>query len=181
MKRTETLPMGVVIERREANNRWVDHEWLPVAVVPSAPALDPSGPWRKLTDGEGWVQYHAGTLEMEIHRTDVEAYLDNLNSPRPAVYVVLRKDEDGDSEHEVKPFAVTVSPYEAQDYTDSGEEIVEGVPMPDAVQEWLRAFVASHPAPKEFRKRRLRRKDDHESQEKPRYGRGSGWSEGHEF
>lgn len=181
MKRTETLPMGVVIERRETKNRWIDHEWLPVAVVPAAPPLDPDGPWRKLTDGEGWVQYHAGTLAMELHRTDVEAYLDNLDSQRPSVYVVLRQDEDGDSEHEVKPFAVTVSPYEAQDYTDSGEEIVEAVPMPDAVLEWLKAFIAAHPAPEPFRKRRLRRKDDHESKEKPRYGRGSGWSEGHEF
>jgi len=95
--------------------------------------------------------------------------------------VILRKDEDGDSEHEVKPFAVTVSPYEAQDYTDSGEEIVEGVPMPEGVIEWLDGFVAAHPAPAQFRKRRLRRKDESEQKDKPRYGRGSGWSEGHEF
>lgn len=173
--------MGVVIERRDSDNRWIDHVWLPVAVVPQAPPLDPSGPWRKLTDGEGWVQYHAGTLEMEIHRADVEAYQDNLASQQPVVYVVLRKDPEGEGGHEVKPFAVTVSPYEAQDYTDSGEEIVEGVPMPEGVAEWLEAFVAAHPSPAQFRKRRMRRKDDGESGEKPRYGRGSGWSEGHEF
>lgn len=181
MKRTETLEMGVVVERRESDNRWIDHEWLPVAVVPRAPALDPSGPWRKLTEGDGWVQYHAGTLAMEVHRSDVEAYLENLASPEPAVYVVLRKIEEADTEHEVKPFAVTVSPYEAQDYTDSGEEIVERVPMPEGVAAWLEAFVAAHPAPAQFRKRRLRRRDSAEQKERPRYGRGSGWSEGHEF
>lgn len=179
MERTETLPMGIVIERRRSNNRWIDHEWLPVAVVPSAPPLDPSGPWRKLTDGDGWVQYHAGTLEMQVHRADVEAYADNLSSERPAVFVVLRPDESG--EHEVKPYAVTVSPYEAESYAGSGEEIVEAVPMPEQVEEWLAEFVTAHPPPAPFRKRKQKRKFDAEPDEPPRVGRGSGWSKGHDF
>lgn len=158
MKRVESVPMGVVLERRDSNNRWIDHEWLPVAVVPGAPPLDPAGAWRRLADGEGWVQYHAGTLRLDLFRTDTEAYKTGLSNDPPQVYVVLREAESG--EHEVVPFAVTASPYEAQDYLDSGEEIVEGVPMPDAVIAWVAAFVEAHHVDEPFRKRRLRRRDD---------------------
>ena len=62
----ESLPLGVVLERREVENRWIKHRWLPVAVLPGAPARDPRGDWRSLETGEGWERFHAGTLPLEL-------------------------------------------------------------------------------------------------------------------
>lgn len=178
-RRGETLPVGIVVERRDSTHPWADQIWTPVAVIPGAPPVDPAGPWKILQQGEGWEQYLAGTLTIEIWRTDTEAYLDCLSGKTPQVFVVLREDLEG--EHDVVPFLATVSSYEAQDYADAGEDIVEGVPMPEAIVAWLRAFIDTHHEPEPFRKRRLRGKKGEGSGEEPRYGRGSGWSEGHEF
>ena len=179
MQRSESMPVGIVVERRDSSHPWQDYAWLPVAVIPGAPPADPSGPWKKLREGEGWKQYLAGTLTVEIHRTDTEAYLDCLSADPPLVFVVLQEELEG--EHEVTPFLATVSTYEAQDYADAGENIVEGVPMPESMIAWLRAFIDAHHVEQPFRKRRLRRSKEGEASAKPRYGRGSGWSEGHEF
>jgi len=34
MEWRETLPLGIVLERRKIDNPWVDHTWRPVAVIP---------------------------------------------------------------------------------------------------------------------------------------------------
>ena len=49
---------------------------------------------------------------------------------------------------------VTASPFDAQDYADNGEDIVEPVPMPDTLVAWLSAFVGQHHVDQEFVKRR---------------------------
>lgn len=177
--RMESMRVGIVLERRDSNHPWADHVWTPVAVIPGAAPADPHGPWKVLAREQGWEQYLAGTLDIEVWRTDTEAYIDCLSTNPPKVYVVLRQEDEG--EHDYVPFLATVSTYEAQDYADAGDDVVEGVPMPEAVLTWLRAFIEKHHAPEPFRKRRLRGKREPEPGEKPRYGRGSGWSEGHEF
>ncbi|UCH72620.1 MAG: DUF3305 domain-containing protein [Rhodospirillales bacterium] len=179
MERTEALTVGIVVERRDSSHPWQEQVWLPVAVLPGVPAADPAAPWKRLKQGEGWEQYLAGTLTIEVHRTDTEAYLDCLSAEPPRVFVVLQ--EDPQSAYGVRPFLATVSTYEAQDYADAGENIVEGVTMPDSVIAWLKAFVAAHHIAEPFRKRRLRRSKEDGAGTRPRYGRGSGWSEGHEF
>lgn len=157
--RMETMPVGIVVERRDSSHPWADNLWLPVAVIPGAPPMDPGGPWKTLTQGEGWEQYHAGTVEIEIFRTDTDAYLSCLSGDPRSVYVVLRDDLDGD--HEVVPFAATVSPHEAQDYLD-GEDVVEPVPMPEAIAAWVRAFVNTHHVDEPFKKRKRKRYKDQE-------------------
>ena len=72
----------------------------------------------------------------------------------PCIYVVLR-------ESRVEPLEVvlvTASPYEAQDYTDSGEEIVEKVPMPDGLIAWVRDFVEAFHQDEAFVKRKRDKK-----------------------
>ena len=44
-------------------------------------------------------------------------------------------------EKDLEVVLATASPYEAQDYTDSGEEIVEKVMMPPGLVAWVRDFV----------------------------------------
>jgi len=149
-ERTAELPVGVVIRKQPGVTRWAKWVWRPVAVLPGAGPAD----WRELRrEGEA-VEYHAATVTLEVHRADTEAYLVALSNDPPSVYVVLRPAEDPAAEHEVEVFTVTASSYEAQDYLDSGEEIVEPVPMPPSLIAWLSEFVGRHHKEQKFVKRR---------------------------
>ena len=164
MAKSDTIRLGIVIERRELDNPWVDHEWRPVAVLPGTPEV---GQWRRTESGDGWVRYLCADLPVSLYRKETEAYLANLETGRPSVFVVLRTTDEADAEHEIEAVLATVSPFEAQDYLDSGEDIVESVAMPDAVREWVEAFVAEHHVEEPFRKRKRQK---HEVDE-PRFGK----------
>lgn len=160
MERMKAMPLGVVIERREIDNPWEQYAWCPIAVIPGA---GPVEGWRVLNEGPGWTQYHAATLPLELHRKETEAYRTNLSDEPPVIYVVLRETEE-DGAWDFEPFLVTASPFDAQDYLDSGDDIVEGVPMPDGVVAWVQAFVDKHHVDEPFikRKRKVAREDAHD-------------------
>jgi len=96
---------------------------------------------------------HAGSRD---GLSGTEAYLTTLSMEPPSVYVVLRPAEDADHPHEVEPFAVTASAFEAQDYLDSGEETVEPVLAPPGLVAWIREFTEAHHVEEEFKKRKRR-------------------------
>jgi hypothetical protein len=146
---SDSMRVGVVLERRRLNSPWQDHAWLPVAVVPGVPAGEGG---RVLREGEGWRQVYAGDWPIELFRKETASYRFNLASAEPRVYVVLRR--DGDAELPWRPILVTVAADEAQAMAESGEDIVEGVPMPDTVRAWVEAFVAEHHVEEPFYKRR---------------------------
>jgi Protein of unknown function (DUF3305) len=146
MERSIRMPLGVVVERRELDNRWQRFAWQPVAVIPGAP---PVAEWRELMRGERFVRWHAATLPLELHRTETEGYRANLSGKVPAIYVGLRASSGG--EHEYAPFLVTASPYQAASYS---EDIVEAVPMPDGLIAWVQDFVHRHHVDEPFQKRK---------------------------
>ncbi|WP_422367655.1 DUF3305 domain-containing protein [Pelagibius sp.] len=154
MDKSEVLPLGVVVERRRINHPWKDFSWRPVAVIPGAAALEPDAEWKVLREGSDWTQYHCGTLPLELFRRETEGYKVNLTQDPPLIYVLLRSEDDPDSRYDFLPFLVTASPYEAQDYLDSGEEIVEGVAMPADLIAFVQAFVDTHHVDEVFHKRR---------------------------
>ena len=162
-KDQEILPLGIVLERRNIDNPWVEFEWRPVAVIPGAGARDPLGEWQVLGSGESWTHYHSGTLPLELFRRETEGYKVNLSLEPPRLFVVLRTGEDADSPHDVVPFLVTACPYEAQDYLDSGEEIVEAVIMPPDVVAFVQAYVERHHVDEPFKKRKRKRHDPNEA------------------
>ncbi|MGI9569241.1 MAG: DUF3305 domain-containing protein, partial [Desulfobulbia bacterium] len=116
------------------------------------------GGWRKLRQEGEAVEFHADTVQLELFRTDTEAYLTALSETVPSVYVVLRTNDDPDTEHPVDVLLVTASPYEGQDYADTGEEIVEKVPMPAGLIAWIREFVDQHHVDEQFVKRKRDKK-----------------------
>jgi len=155
MERSIRMPLGVVVERREIDNRWQRWAWKPVAVIPGAPSVDA---WRELVRGERFVRWHAATLPLELHRTETEAYRANLSGKVPAIYVVLRKIQPSErtANHEVCPFAVTASPYDAEGYME-GDDLVEAVAMPDGLIAWVQAFIERHHVDQPFVKRKRKR------------------------
>lgn len=162
-ERMQSIPVGVVIEWRRVDHPWQDHEWLPVAVIPGAPDAadnaDGAGGWRELARGDGWVRYLAAAMPLELHRKETEGYKVNLSNDPPVVYVVMSECEEPDAAHEVEATHVTASAFDAQDYLDSGESIVEGVPMPDGIMAWVAAFVEKHHVDEPFHKRKRKRYD----------------------
>jgi hypothetical protein len=152
MERSISMPLGVVVERRELNNPWQRFAWQPVAVIPGAPPIDA---WRELARGDRFVRWHAATLPLELHRTETEAYRVNLSGRSPAIYVVLRKIQPSEKSagNDVAPFLVTASPYEAEGYLE-GEDVVEVTPMSEGLIAWVQAFVQRHHVDEPFVKRK---------------------------
>ncbi len=156
--RKKTLPLGIVIRKTPGVTRWAKWVWRAVAVLPGAgPAT-----WRELRrDGET-VEYHAATVPLELYRTDTEAYLTELSTETPSIYVVMREcdgpkngvPENDGPESGLDVLLATASPYDGQDYADNGEDIVEQVPMPPALIAWVHDWVEKHHEEEKFIKRR---------------------------
>ncbi len=150
MAEVEKISLGVVLERRETGNQWQPHAWTALAVIPGA---EPSA-WKLLKQGDGWAQYLAGTMDLELYPKETEGYLLNLSQPEPSVYVVINPDEE--EEHGAVLFLLTVCPYEAESYTESdGDDvIVDRVAMPPDVHAWVQGFVETHHVDQPFKKRK---------------------------
>jgi len=149
----DMMPMGIVLRRAPGVTQWVKYAWKAIAVLPGAAPAD----WQLLREEAGVSEFHAATLPLELHGSDAEAYLHGLSTKVPCVYVVLR--ESDVAAHPLEVTLVTASPYEAQDYADSSEEIVEKVPMPDGVIAWVRDFAQEHYHEERFKKRRRDKTD----------------------
>ena len=144
------LQVGAVVRRSPGVTRWAKHVWKPVAVIPGAPDAF----WKELvTEGEV-VDYHAGTVTMELFRADVEGYLVSLNMSTPSVWIILDRDVTGQSPSGWAVSTVTASAHEALDSLDSGESIVEAVPIPESLAAWIKEFVDMHYIEEPFKKRR---------------------------
>lgn len=141
------MPLGIVIRRMPGVTRWVRHVWKATAVLPGAAEAS----WKELRREGETVEFHAGTVPLQLFRGETEAYLQELTAREPAIYVILRQ-TTGETPLDI--VLATASPYEAQDYADSGEELVEKVPMPEGLIAWVHDFVARHHEEEVFVKRR---------------------------
>lgn len=161
--------VGVVVERRPAKSRWADHVWRVVEVLDGVAGTQPFTRLALLKDGT--ERYFAGNTALTLHRDETEAYLINLTGDR-VLYAVLRGDETGTHPYELH--LVTASPHDACDYLDSGEELVEAVPMPPLIVAWLEAFCAQHHKEQPFRKRQRDKVDTERLSfsKEPIFGRG---------
>ena len=151
MQKDDSLKLGILLEKRDSDHPWLDHEWVFVGVIPGAPEIEGM---RIIREAPGSVQYHSATLELSLHRAEAEAYQYNPTSPEPSIFVVLREDEEDDGDVPIVTELVTVSPYEAQDYLDSSEELVERILMPDNIKAWVTEFVEAHYTEEPFKKRK---------------------------
>ncbi|WP_085892335.1 DUF3305 domain-containing protein [Roseovarius litorisediminis] len=143
------MPLGVVVRRTPGVTRWAAWAWKAVSVLPGAGQAR----WRELRSDGDATDYHAATPLLELHGAETEAYLHGISARVPSVYVVMRPTE-GSEGPPLDVVLVTASPYEAQDYADSGEEIVEKVPMPEGLVAWVRDFVEAYHEDEVFKKRR---------------------------
>jgi len=146
---TLAIPIGVILTCKQPTNAWADPVWRASGVMLDIP---PGPEWRELARGEGVTQYLTTRAQLELFRKETEAYIANIESTEPALYMVLRDGETDDAPVEVH--LVTASPFEAQDYMDSSEETVERVSMPAPLLEMIAGFIEEHHVEETFRKRK---------------------------
>ncbi len=144
------LQVGAVVRRSHGVTQWARETWKPVAVIPGAPEAF----WKELIREGEVVDYHAGTVAMELFRADVEGYLVSLNMTAPSVWVVMDKDQSSRSPSGWVVSTITASAHEALDALDSGESIVEAVPIPESLAAWIKEFIDMHYIEEPFKKRR---------------------------
>lgn len=144
------LKVGAVVRRSPGVTRWVKEIWKPVAVIPGAPEAF----WKELVREDDVVDYHAGTVTMELFRADVEGYLVSLNMAVPSIWIILDRDVTSQSPSGWVVSTITASAHEALDALDSGESIVEAVPIPESMAAWIKEFIDMHYIEEPFKKRR---------------------------
>src|SRR5262249_4422927 len=124
--------------------------------VPALAGLPAAAPWPRLSkDGEG-TTFYPGAAEIELYRTETANYRDNLGSSAPMLWVALRP-TGVEPPYEI--FAVTADPAEGEAWTEAGSDLVDVVPMPEAVRAAVDAFVAEHHVEQPFHKRERDRAD----------------------
>jgi hypothetical protein len=147
------IPVGIVVERRKAQSPWIDFTWKPVTALAGLPD---AAPWTMLSQDSEGATFYAGAAEVELYRTETANYRDNLGSGAPMLWVALRPTG---VEPPYELFAVTADPAEGEAWTQSGTDLVDGVPMPEPVRAAIDAFIAEHHVEQTFHKRERARAD----------------------
>lgn len=148
-----TISVGVIVERCKGVGPWTDFLWRAVNAltgVPDAPA------WTKLSDDGERAIFYAGAADIELYRSEASNYRENLTTETPLLWVALRPAE-ADPPYVLA--GVTADPAEGEAWAGIGNDIVETVPMPHAVEEVVAAFVSEHYVEHVFSKRKRDRAD----------------------
>ena len=94
------MPVRVILKRSISKNPWVKYSWSVLNVLPGSGTNDSS---IKPLVGEKKNQeedlFKAET-EIDLHRAEAEAYVENLGASDPSIYVVLRPDAPDDDPSE---------------------------------------------------------------------------------
>jgi hypothetical protein len=134
----------VVMERRSLSNRWVDHQWEAMAVLPENAHTFGAAPHCLLQDSQS-EQWLYPALPLTLHADAVEGYRLNLSAPEPRLFVITREQQG-----RPEPFMLSVSYDEAARLLDAGET-VDGVSLPQELWDWVAAFAQANfrePEPK---------------------------------
>ena len=140
-----SIPVAIVMQRRDLHNRWQSEAWEPLGVVLNHVS---GGEPSRLVEEGGITQWLFPGFELRLFRDETEGYYLNVSSNEPRIFVMWRMDAGL-----AVPQFVTVSYNEAGRLMDGGEQ-VDTVPMPAEVMAWVGGYVEEHYRPE--RKRRNR-------------------------
>ncbi len=150
MEKSKSINVGVMVRRTLGITRWAKWAYKPIAI---APAVEMAAWTATRVDGEA-TDFYAGTVPLTLYRTDTEGYLVGLSTNPPSAYVVLRRSQLPGRDYDLH--TVTASAYEAQDFSDAAEDLVEQVALPDFLHQFIWDFVDRHHTEEEFVKRKRR-------------------------
>ena len=168
------IAVKIIFKKKLLNNKWQSHEWeihdLVLMDMESGDGFPPINnveimPLRSFKNDsvkDNFRNYFFAEASIDIHRAEAEAYAENLQSSDPSIYIVLREglyddeieESDENSDIDVHLAEVSLSPYNIQDYEDSGEDIIKKIPLKGPISDLLEKFVEQHFKPEEFIKRK---------------------------
>jgi hypothetical protein len=157
----QNLPVSVILERRPASSRWIDHIWGAAGITVGRQVDGPEP--RLIREAEGGALYLVGGLEVALHVDECESYYYNLVSDRPRAYVLAHVEDVNDRP---LPFQVSMSFDEAHAYLEGDDEIY-AVDVPPELYRWAESFVIANYFPERKRKRKLRDWSADESENSP--------------
>jgi len=149
----KTVAVGIVVERSKGSGRWTDFLWRPITAlsgVPDTPA------WTKLSNDGERATFYAGAAEIELYRSEAANYRENLMVETPLLWVALRPTE---ADPPYTLVGVTADPAEGESWAGLGNDLVDSVAMPAAVESVVADFVSQHYVEQTFRKRKRDRAD----------------------
>jgi hypothetical protein len=149
----KTVAVGIVVERSKGAGPWTDFLWRPLNALSGVPDTQP---WTKLSDDGERVTFYAGSADIELYRSEAGNYRENLLVETPLLWVALRPSE---TDPPYTLAGVTADPAEGESWAGLGNDLVETVAMPVAVEEVVAAFVSEHYVEQTFRKRKRDRAD----------------------
>jgi hypothetical protein len=138
-----TVSIAVIMQRRAIDNPWQSHAWEATGVIEGYEGRSAA---RLIVDAPRTTQWLYPGFDITLRRAEAEGYFHNVSAAAPSVFVLWRMDGEL-----AAPHYVTASYDEASRWMDGGAQ-VDAVPMPAALQAWVRRFVALHYRP-EPRKR----------------------------
>ena len=95
MSEGNSIHLSLVYERIASSHPWLDWEWSVCGMMPVADS-DIDLPPRLLERSETMTRWLGEPSRLDLHRTDLDAYVYNLTSPQPSVYTVAHElDEIG--------------------------------------------------------------------------------------
>jgi hypothetical protein len=155
-----SIHFSLIFERHASTHPWLDWEWKVAGMMPVSD-VDILREPRLLERGNAVSRWLGEPARVDLHRSDVEAYIYNLTSPQPSVFTVAQDREETVADGLIwQTRLVTLSSYQAEEYmSGEGGVLIGKLPMPDDVREWLEAFVALHFQDEPFRKRKRDRVD----------------------
>lgn len=157
-----SIMVGVLAERRPAMNAWADAVWSVTEILldmPDVPA------WTLLRQDGPRALFFAGQAEIKLFRTETSNLKHNMESSEPRLWAVLRPTEAPPG---MALQLVTADPGEAHLFADSGNYLIESLPMPAEVAEAIQAFIAAHYQEQQFYKRKRDRADPDALGRRPR-------------
>lgn len=135
----------VVMERKALVNRWVDHRWEAIAVIPAElhPACEAPQCLLQDSQTEQWLY---PSLPLSLYADEVDDYRLNLSAPEPRLFIVTREEEG-----KQVPIMISVSYGMAARMLDAGET-VDGIPLSEELWAWAAKFSEENFRPPEPKK-----------------------------
>lgn len=134
------------------DHRWMDHKREVIAVIPRQAYQSPARVPGDAAQGNAEL-IRFDSLEISLHRDEVESYYMNISTDTPRVFVILHENEENG---QTEPMLVTVSADLAASY-ESVDHAIEVVSMDPRFYPDVEAFVLTHHIPEKIVKRK--RKD----------------------
>ena len=148
----QTIPVGVIVERTKGVSAWIDFIWRPAAVLAGEPDTPP---WTSSPTTASARRSMRARRDRTVSLRD-DHYRDNLAIRRRRLcgWCCGRR-----TPSRLTVAAVTADPAEGEGLTEAATDLVEQVPMPEAIRQLVAAFVAEHHVEQPFVKRKRDRAD----------------------